>query len=201
MHVLFCSTVFFIGLPCDSTRTIKGLVKVLCLIPSCIAKLVTSTVLKFCNSRACQWLVRVSKFPMAALENKTIWLRFRPKFFAFAFKHSTFRSREAKQPSSQPRSTSNSQAGRAPTKPMAPKSRPVRATLTAAPAESSTEQPNWENPGDDSSSVASGGDLDEIMEEFSSDDSPDPVQAGTFTAAQLAAIQDSVKRCNHSLGL
>ena len=50
MHVLFCSTVFFIGLPCDSTRTIKGLVKVLCLIPSCIAKLVTSTVLKFCNS-------------------------------------------------------------------------------------------------------------------------------------------------------
>ena len=50
MHVLFGSTVFFIGLPCDSTRTIKGLVKVLCLIPSCIAKLVTSTVLKFCNS-------------------------------------------------------------------------------------------------------------------------------------------------------
>ena len=49
MHVLFCSTVFFIGLPCDSTRTIKGLVKVLCLIPSCIAKLVTSTVLKFCK--------------------------------------------------------------------------------------------------------------------------------------------------------
>ena len=49
MHVLFGSTVFFIGLPCDSTRTIKGLVKVLCLIPSCIAKLVTSTVLKFCN--------------------------------------------------------------------------------------------------------------------------------------------------------
>ena len=50
MHVLFCSTVFFIGLPWDSTWTIKGLVKVLCLIPSCIAKLVTSTVLKFCNS-------------------------------------------------------------------------------------------------------------------------------------------------------
>ena len=84
---------------------------------------------------------------------------------------------------------------------MAPKSRPVRATLTAAPAESSTVQANWENPSDDSASVASGGDLDEIMEEFSSDDSPDPVQAGTFTAAQLAAIQDSVKRCNHSLGL
>ena len=70
------------------------------IIPSCIAKLVTSTVLKFCNSRACQWLVRVSKFPMAALESKTIWLRFRPKFFAFAFKHSTFRSWETKQPSS-----------------------------------------------------------------------------------------------------
>ena len=100
MHVLFCSTVFFIGLPCDSTRTIKGLVKVLCLIPSCIAKLVTSTVLKFCNSRACQWLVHVSKFPMATLENKTVWLRFRLKFLAFAFKHSTFRSREAKLPSS-----------------------------------------------------------------------------------------------------
>ena len=50
VHVLFCSTVFFIGLPCDSTRTIKGLVKVLCLILSCIAKLVTSTILKFCNA-------------------------------------------------------------------------------------------------------------------------------------------------------
>ena len=66
---------------------------------------------------------------------------------------------------------------------MAPKSQPVRATLTAAPAESSTEQANLENPGDDSSSVASGGDLNEIMEEFSSDDLPDPVQAGPFTAA------------------
>ena len=33
------STVFFIGLLWDSTRTIKGLVKVLCLILSCIAKL------------------------------------------------------------------------------------------------------------------------------------------------------------------
>ena len=30
---------FFIGLPWDNTRTIKGLVKVLCLIPSCIATL------------------------------------------------------------------------------------------------------------------------------------------------------------------
>ena len=70
----------------------------MCLIPSFIAKMVTSTDLKFCNSRACPWLVRVSKFPMAALENKKIWLR--PRFFAFAFKHSTFRSREVKQPSS-----------------------------------------------------------------------------------------------------
>ena len=33
------STVFFIGLLWDSTQTIKGLVKVLCLILSCIAKL------------------------------------------------------------------------------------------------------------------------------------------------------------------
>ena len=39
MHVLFSSTVFFVGLPWDSTRTIEGLVKVLCLILSCIAKL------------------------------------------------------------------------------------------------------------------------------------------------------------------
>ncbi|XP_073258365.1 uncharacterized protein [Porites lutea] len=93
----------------------------------------------------------------------------------------------------QPRPTSNSQAGRTRTKRLAPKSRPVRATLTAAPAESSTEQAELENPGDDSSSIASGGDLDEIMEEFSSDDSPDPVQAGPFTAAQLAAIQDTVR--------
>ena len=90
MHVLFCSTVFFIGLPCDSTRTIKGLVKVLCLIPSCIAKLVTSTVLKFCNSRACQWLVRVSKFPMAALEAKR---------FGFAFDRSSSPSPSSTQPS------------------------------------------------------------------------------------------------------
>ena len=95
---LFCSKVIFIGLPCDSTWTIQGLVKVQCLIPSCIAKLVTSTILKYCNSRACQWLVRVSKFPIAALENKTISLRFQPKFFAF--KHSTFQLRVAKQPSS-----------------------------------------------------------------------------------------------------
>ena len=93
----------------------------------------------------------------------------------------------------QSRSTSNSQAGRARTKRLAPKSRPVRATLTAAPADSSTEQAELENPGDDSSSIASGGDLDEIMEEFSADDSPDPVQAGPFTAAQLAAIQDTVR--------
>ena len=63
----------------------------------------------------------------------------------------------------QSRSTSNSQAGRARTKRLAPKSRPVRATLTAAPAESSTKQANLENPGDDSSSVASGCNLDEII--------------------------------------
>ena len=84
------------------------------------------------------------------------------------------------------------QARRAQMKCLAPKSRPVRATLTAAPAECSTEQANLENPGDDSSSVVSSGDLDEIMEEFSSDDSPDPVQAGPFTAAQLAT-QDTVR--------
>ena len=66
------------------------------------------------------------------------------------------------------------------------------ATLTAALAESSTEQADLENPGDDSSSVASGGDLDKTMEEFSSDDSPDPVQVGPFTAAQMAAIQDNL---------
>ena len=76
---------------------------------------------------------------------------------------------------------------------MAPRSRPVRATLTATPAESSTKQANLEKPGDDSSSVTSGGDIDEIMEEFSSDDSPDPVQVGPFTAAQLPAIQDTVR--------
>ena len=80
----------------------------------------------------------------------------------------------------QPRSTSNSQAGCARTKRLAPKSRPVRATLTAAPAESSTKQANLENPGDGSSSVASGCNLDEIMGDFSFDDSPDPVQARTF---------------------
>ena len=93
----------------------------------------------------------------------------------------------------QPRLTSNSQAGHTQTKRLAPRSRPVRATLTAAPAESSTKQANLENPGDDSSSVTSGGDIDEIMEEFSSDDSPDPVQVGPFTAAQLPAIQDTVR--------
>ena len=76
---------------------------------------------------------------------------------------------------------------------MAPTSRPVRATLTAAPAESTTEQANMSDPGDDSSSVASLGDLDEIMEEFSSDDLLDLVQAGPFTIAQLAAIQDTVR--------
>ena len=93
----------------------------------------------------------------------------------------------------QPRSTSNSQAGHIQMKRLAPRSRPVRATLTAAPAESSTKQANLENPGDDSSNVMSGGDIDEIMEEFSSDDSPDPVQVGPFTAAQLPAIQDTIR--------
>ena len=39
MHVLFSSTVFLIGFPRDNTQTIKGPVKVLCLIPSFIAKL------------------------------------------------------------------------------------------------------------------------------------------------------------------
>ena len=39
MHLLFSSTVFLIGFPRDSTQTIKGLVNVLCLIPSFIAKL------------------------------------------------------------------------------------------------------------------------------------------------------------------
>ena len=94
MHVLFCSTVFFIGLPWDSTRTIIGLVKVLCLIPSCIATLVTSAVLKFCNSRACPWLVRISKFPMA-LENKR---------FGFAFDRSS--SPSSTQPSDYGRQSS-----------------------------------------------------------------------------------------------
>ena len=91
------------------------------------------------------------------------------------------------------RSTSNPQAGRARTKRLAPKSRPVRAPLPAAPAESATEEANLDDPGDDSSSIASAGDLDDIMEEFSSDDSPAPLQAGPFTAAQLAAIQDTVR--------
>ena len=31
------------------------------------------------------------------------------------------------------------------------------------------------------------------MEEFSSDDSPDPVQDGPFTVAQLSAIQDTFR--------
>ena len=75
----------------------------------------------------------------------------------------------------QPPLTSNSQARCAQTKRLGPKSRPVRATLTAAPAESSTELANLENPHDDSSRVVSGGDLDKITEEFSSADSPDPV--------------------------
>ena len=74
MHVLFCSTVFFIGLPWDSTRTIKGLIKVLCLIPSCIAKLVTSTVLKFCNS-----------YPSLPLEAMLLFLTNTGSPLSFAF--------------------------------------------------------------------------------------------------------------------
>ena len=93
----------------------------------------------------------------------------------------------------QPPSTSNPQAGRTRTKRLALKSRPVRATLTAAPAESTTEQTNLEHPGDDSSSVVSGGDLDEIMDDRASRPRKIPVQAGPFTAAQLAAIQDTVR--------
>ena len=50
VHRLFSSTVFLTGLPWDSTRTIKCLVKVLCLIPSCIAKLEYFNHPKVCNS-------------------------------------------------------------------------------------------------------------------------------------------------------
>ena len=138
---------------------------------------------------------------MATLVHKTIWLHFPLKFFAS--KHSAFRSREVKQPSSPvfnlatgtkpPRTTSNTQAGHAQMNSLVQKNWPVRATLIAASAESVTEQANLEDPGDDSSSVASAGDLDEIMEEFSLDDSPKPVQAGPFTTAQLATIQDTFK--------
>ena len=49
VHILFSSTVFLIDLPWDSTRTIKCLVKVLCLIPSCIAKLEYFNHPKVCN--------------------------------------------------------------------------------------------------------------------------------------------------------
>ena len=184
------------------------------IIPSCIAKLVTSTVLKFCKSRACQWLVRVSKFPMAALESKMIWLCFRPKFFAFAFKHSTFRSWETKQPSSpvltwrlgqnSPLDLQFASRTRPDEKRLAPKSQPVRVTLTAAPTESSTEQVNLENPGDDFKRCVwwrprrnHGGIFLGRL--------PDPVQAGPFTAAQLATIQDTVRssldQAFHSPGL
>ena len=50
VHRLFSSTVFLTGLPWDSTRTIKCLVKVLCLILSCIAKLEFFNHPKVCNS-------------------------------------------------------------------------------------------------------------------------------------------------------
>ena len=104
----------------------------------------------------------------------------------------------------QPRSTSNSQAGRARTKRLAPKSQPVRVTFTAAPAESSTEQVNLENPGDDFKRCVwwrprrnHGGIFLGRL--------PDPVQAGPFTAAQLATIQDTIRssldQAFHSPGL
>ena len=87
---------------------------------------------------------------------------------------------------------------------MAPKSQPVRVTLTAAPTESSTEQVNLENPGDDFKRCVwwrprrnhRGIFLGRL---------PDPVQAGPFTAAQLATIQDTVSssldQAFHSPGL
>ena len=50
VHILFSSTVFLIGLPWDSARTIKCLVKVLYLIPSCIANLEYFNHPKVCNS-------------------------------------------------------------------------------------------------------------------------------------------------------
>ena len=112
---------------------------------------------------------------MAAPESKTIWLHFRLQALNLPImggKATLISCLNLATGTKQLCSTSNSQAGRARAKHLAPKSRPVRATLTAAAAESSTEQANLENPGDDSSNVASGGNLDEIMEEFSSDDSP-----------------------------
>ena len=104
----------------------------------------------------------------------------------------------------QPCSTSNSQAGRARTKRLAPKSQPVRVTLTTAPTESSTKQVNLENPGDDFKRCVwsrprrnHGGIFLGWL--------PDPVQAGPFTAAQLATIQDTVRssldQAFHSPGL
>ena len=105
-----------------------------------------------------------------------------------------------------PRSTSNPQAGRARTKRLAPKSRPVRAPLPAAPAESATEEANLEDPGDVSSSVASAGGLDNIMEEFSSDDSPIPLKPDlspplNWPPYRTPSGPRSTKRCNHSPGL
>ena len=73
----------------------------------------------------------------------------------------------------------------------------------AAPAESSTEQVNLENPGDDFKGCwwrprrNHGGIFLGRL--------PDPVQAGPFTAAQLATIQDNVRssldQAFHSPGL
>ena len=88
----------------------------------------------------------------------------------------------------QPRAILTQQTGRARTKRLAPKSQPVRATSNA-PGESRHEQANLEDPVDDSSSLASGGDLDELMEDFSSDESPDPAPAGLSTDPQLALFR------------
>ena len=203
MHVLFCTTLFFICLPWDSTRTIEGLVKVLCLIPSCIAKLEyfnRPKVLQFsCFSKARPRKQVSNGRPrkqndLASLSTEVLRLRLQALNLPIMGGKAALISRlNLAAGTKSPLSTSNPQAGRARTKRLAPESRPVRATFTTASTEFTTKQANLEDPGDDSSSFASAGGLNEIMEEFSSDDSPDPVQAGPFTAAQLAAIQDTVR--------
>ena len=93
----------------------------------------------------------------------------------------------------QPRAILTQQAGCARTKRLAQKSQPVRATSNA-PGESRHEQANLGDPVDHSSSLASGGDLDELMEDFSLDESPDPAPTGLFTdPLPLAAIHDTVR--------
>ena len=57
------------------------------IIPSCIAKLVTSTVLKFCKSRACQW--------QASFQ----WPPSKAKQFGFAFDRSSLPSPSSTPPS------------------------------------------------------------------------------------------------------